>query len=606
MKRLGDILIAQGALRRDELEAAVMHARGRLGDFLRAYGLIGPRQLAQAIAQQQALSYVDLGETPPDPALFRTRDIAHYLEHRYLPFNRRNGLLTIACCDPSDELRRVVERHTGYRVTMCVTSARDMNTTLARLGGPPMTRRAQHQLRRTHRGLSAAHTMLPHQRRGLWIILALLIAVLCWDMERNWNLLLMACNLFYFVSLAFKWQLYNQGKIAARVLRRLEKKLVPQVAALQVEHLPIYSILVPIYQESAAVMQRLIDHLDALDYPKEKLDIKLICEADDTTTVSALRALRPPETMQILTVPKSRPRTKPKACNVALQQIRGEYLVIYDAEDAPAPDQLKRAVVMFMQGSADLACLQAPLNYYNRNENLLTQLFALEYSTLFRLLLPALERMALPMPLGGTSNHLRISALNAAGGWDAFNVTEDADLGVRLAYLGYRTRMLPSITLEEAPITLRAWMGQRTRWIKGYIQTWLVYMRDPVTLKKRLGARAYYGFQFFIGAPALTFLLAPILWGVFLLAPLGLLPTRLSSFMLAICGISFVGGMVSHLLFAQAAIRLERWHGMQRAMLVYPLYWLLHSIACARALWQLARAPHYWAKTRHGVSAVFR
>lgn len=605
MARLGDILIAQGAISRAELELAMQHARGRLGDFLRTHGLIGARQLAQAVAEHHTLSYVSLADTPPDASLFRSRDVAHYLEHRYVPFSRSNGVLTVVCCDPSDALQRELERRSGYRVALRVTSARDLNTSLTRLGGTPLTRRAQHQLRLTHRGLSAARTLMPHQARGLVLVLLALAAVLWWDMEQSWNLLLMACNLFYFVALAFKLQLYSQGKIAARGLLRLEKKLIAQTAALDEAQLPVYSILVPLYREPPAVMQRLIDHLDRLDYPKEKLDIKLICEADDAPTLAALRALHPPETMQIVSVPPSRPRTKPKACNVALQQIRGEYLVIYDAEDAPAPDQLKRAVAMFGNATAELACLQAPLNYYNRHENLLTRLFALEYSSLFRLLLPALERMELPIPLGGTSNHLRVSALVAAGGWDAFNVTEDADLGMRLAYLGYRTRVLPSITLEEAPVTLRGWMGQRTRWIKGYIQTWLVYMRDPATMKKRLGARAYYGFQFFVGAPAITFLLAPILWGIFLLAPLGILPTRLSPFMLVICGISFFGGMASHLLYARAVIRLERWSGMGAAMLLYPFYWLLHSVACARALWQLARAPHYWAKTRHGMSKLF-
>jgi cellulose synthase/poly-beta-1,6-N-acetylglucosamine synthase-like glycosyltransferase len=345
--------------------------------------------------------------------------------------------------------------------------------------------------------------------------------------------------------------------------------------------------------------------LSALDYPKEKLDIKLICEADDALTINALKSLQPPGNMDIVRVPPSEPRTKPKACNVAMQQVRGEYLVIFDAEDAPEPKQLKQAIAYFKRLDAKVVCLQSPLNYYNRNENLLTQLFALEYSSLFRLLLPALERLRLPIPLGGTSNHIKVAPLQEIGGWDAFNVTEDADLGMRLAYLGYETRVLPSLTLEEAPATLNGWMKQRTRWIKGYIQTWLVYMRDPAELKRRLGTRAYYGFQFFIGAPALTFLFAPFFWGMFFLSVLGFVPAPLSAPMIGLCMLTLTLGMISHWMFARSVSRLEGWRHMGLIQLIYPFYWLLHSVASFRAVIQLATAPHYWEKTSHGISRVF-
>lgn len=602
--RLGDILVAQGAIARERIEALTPRPGSRIGEFLRAHDLIGQQALARALAEQHGLAYADLNQA--DTTLYQPRDLAHYQQWRYVPFAREGGSLTIVCTDPTRMLLDEVTRRTGYAVTLAITSPRDLSKYLLTRGGNAASRQARLSLRRLHPHLTAARTLLPSQLRGLVLITAFLIGVFMWNMHASWQWLLIGCNLFYFAALAFKLQLYSRGLAGAQAMQKLSKQLEAQVAALRDEQLPIYSILVPMYKESAEVMARLITHLSALDYPKEKLDIKLICEADDVATLEALTKLRPPQTMEILRVPPSQPRTKPKACNVALQQIRGQYLVIFDAEDAPAPDQLKRAVCLFDAASSELACVQAPLNYYNRQENLLTQCFALEYSALFRLLLPALERMQLPIPLGGTSNHLRVSALREAGGWDAFNVTEDADLGIRLAYFGYRTRVLPSLTLEEAPITLRAWMCQRTRWIKGYIQTWLVYMRDPAEFKRRLGSRAYYGFQFFVGAPALTFLLSPILWLACLTAPLGLLPTQLSPLMLMICAISFVGGVGSHWLYAHAVLRLEKWDGMGRAMLVFPFYWLLHSVACARALWQLARAPHYWEKTTHGVSHLFK
>lgn len=605
-QRLGDILVHQGALSREELESSLKPQRGKLGEFLRAHNMITPRQLARALAAHHHLSYIELVTDRPDRSLFKRFDLPHYLRYRYVPVKLEGGTLTIATTSPSQALRHDVSRRTGFAVEMAVTSPRDLTAILGHYGEIGITRRATHQLRIQHKHLSASRTLLPFQIKALIILFVVLLGVFLWDMEQSWNILLAGCNLFYFVALAFKLQLYSQGMIGAREMKRLEKKLIIEGAALNEEDMPIYSILVPLYGESSAVMQKLVGHLNALQYPKEKLDIKLVTEADDHATLDALLALKPPETMEIVRVPKSLPRTKPKACNVALDRVRGEFLVIFDAEDAPAPDQLRKAVALFRSERNDLACVQSPLNYYNRSENLLTKLFALEYSSLFRILLPALERMKLPIPLGGTSNHLRVEALTQCGGWDAFNVTEDADLGIRLAYFGYRTRILPSLTLEEAPVTLRAWMKQRTRWIKGYIQTWLVYMRDPIALKGRLGLRAYYGFQFFVGAPALTFLLAPILWGVFIIAPLGLLPTRLSPYMLTLCAISFVGGVAINWVYARAVLRLEKWNDMANASMLFPFYWLLHSFACARALWQLARNPHYWEKTTHGVSRLLR
>lgn len=603
--RIGELLIRDAAVDARTVEHAVTHARTPLGEYLFRHGLVGGPAVARAVATQQNLALFDPARHVPQAGLLQPADYTDYHAQGYLPVMRTRDTLTVACVFPSPVLRTAIEARSGVSVQFLVATQRDMNAALTHYAALAGTRRAIHGLRRRTRILSAWRTLLPFQARGLAILGLALAAYVAWGGNAAWHTLLIACNLFYFVALAFKLQLYLQGRAAGRTLRQREQYILQALNKTAEEAWPTYSILVPLYQESERVLRQLIGHLQALDYPAERLDIKLIAEADDTATLALLRQLQPPPTMEIVAVPPSAPRTKPKACNFALPMVRGEYVVIFDAEDAPAPDQLKRAATLFHLSDARTACLQAPLNYYNRRENLLTRLFALEYSALFRLLLPALERMGLPMPLGGTSNHLRSAVLREVGGWDPFNVTEDADLGIRLHYYGYRTAILPSLTLEEAPISLRAWMRQRTRWIKGYIQTWLVYMRDAAALKKRLGAPAYYGFQFFVGAPALTFLLAPVLWGLFLLAPLGLFPTGLSDTMLAICLIAFVGGVASHLLYARAAIALERWDDMQRALLVFPFYWLLHSAACARALWQLVRAPHYWEKTTHGVSRFF-
>lgn len=603
--RLGDILVAQGALTRDRLEQALRALHGRMGHALNALGLIDGRTLARAVAEQHGLPQVDLTATTPDARLFAVADVAHYIAYHYVPLRRDAQGLTLATSEPSAALDAFARAHYRCDITYAITTARELHGYLSTRASTVSTRNARLMLRRLYPDLGADRILLRHQSRGLVLLILGVFAAAILAPQTSWYALLIGCNLFYATTLIIKLIFYAKGTRAARAQDKAERTLAHEAAALDEAQLPTYSILVPMYGESSQVMARLISSLSALDYPKEKLDVKLILEADDSECLHALKALHPPAYMEIIAVPPSAPRTKPKACNVALQRLRGDYTVIYDAEDAPAPDQLKRALVAFAHGPETLACVQARLNYYNRNENTLTQMFALEYSALFRLLLPALERMGLPIPLGGTSNHLKTAALKAVGGWDAFNVTEDADLGIRLAYLGYTTRTLPSLTLEESPITLTVWMKQRTRWIKGYIQTWLVYTRDTALLKARLGVAGYYGFQFFIGAPALTFLLAPLFWVAFILSLTGAFGDSLPIWLQLICAFSFIGGVLSHWLFARTVVALEGWTSMGRAFALYPFYWLLHSVAAARALWQLITAPHYWEKTVHGVSNSF-
>ncbi len=273
--------------------------------------------------------------------------------------------------------------------------------------------------------------------------------------------------------------------------------------------LPAYTILVPLYHE-AQVLPGLVRALRGLDYPAHLLDIKLVLEADDAETIAAAESCG--DGCEIIRVPSHGPRTKPKAANYALQFARGEYLVIYDAEDRPEADQLLKAVAAFRASPRSLACLQARLNFYNADHNWLTRMFALDYALWFDMLLPGLDRIGVPMPLGGTSNHFRTQVLRDIGGWDAYNVTEDADIGIRLAQLGYRVSMISFTTYEEAPVPLGPWLRQRSRWLKGYMQTWLVHMRHPLLLLRRAGLGG--GIVFALANPLLWLLfLGGLLWG---------------------------------------------------------------------------------------------
>ena len=366
--------------------------------------------------------------------------------------------------------------------------------------------------------------------------------------------------------------------------------------------LPLYSIIVPLHRE-ARVVPTLVDALGRLDYPSDRLEIVFVLEADDTETIAAVQARMLDERFVVLKVPPGEPRTKPRAANYALRFLSGMFTVIYDAEDRPEPDQLRKALALFRAAPGNVACLQARLNFYNARENWLTRMFALDYALWFDFLLPGLDRLGIPMPLGGTSNHFRTDALRAIAGWDAHNVTEDADLGIRLARLGLRVRTLDSTTYEEAPVDLGNWLRQRSRWMKGYMQTWLVHMRNPARLMRHSGVSGFLGFQLFVGGTFLTGLLNPLMWAVFLCSLLfgslpyaGLLSAPSTDFPL-------LGLFVGNVLFTYLAMLgpcRRGWLDLVPQGLGAPLYWALISAASYRGLWHLFVKPWHWEKTDHG------
>lgn len=364
--------------------------------------------------------------------------------------------------------------------------------------------------------------------------------------------------------------------------------------------LPTYTVLVPLRDEAHMVRQ-LAAALQRLDYPSERLDIAFVVEGDCHTTLTAVRAELADPRFRLVAVPPSLPRTKPKAMNFALPTARGSLVAVYDAEDLPDPDQLRRAASMFAH-RLELDCLQAELVIDNADENALTALFAGEYAGQFGLMLPLLARLRLPMPLGGTSNHFRISALREVGGWDAHNVTEDADLGVRFARLRYRTGTLDSATLEEAPVSVDAWLRQRTRWMKGWMQTFIVHNRNPRRFLADIGWRGFLGFQLYVGSqilsgPLHTAFLASLAVNVALNRPMVLDGWDAASVAVFILGYGAAAAMV-----VAGLLRIGR-SDLLVQQLWLPAYWVLHSLAALRALWELVRRPYFWAKTQHGTGA---
>jgi cellulose synthase/poly-beta-1,6-N-acetylglucosamine synthase-like glycosyltransferase len=370
------------------------------------------------------------------------------------------------------------------------------------------------------------------------------------------------------------------------------------------DELPIFSVLVPMYREPES-LPMLAQSLRELDYPLGKLDIKLVLEADDHETIEVARTLGLEGVFEIIRVPPSHPQTKPKACNFALQFARGEYLVIYDAEDRPEPDQLRKVVATFRQSSPDTACLQCRLSYFNANENWLTRMFTLDYALWFDQMLPGLERLRVPIPLGGTSNHFKIEVLRELHAWDPFNVTEDADLGVRLTQKGYRVGVVDSTTFEEATCSVGNWIRQRSRWMKGYMQTFLVHTRNPFHLVRTTGPLGFLGFIFFIGGTVLSALFNPVYWIlylVWLVAVTSGFDPVFPQLLLFLSLFNLLAGNGAFIFLLMLAPIRRSWLGLIPYSLTVVGYWVLISIAAYKGLWQLLRNPFYWEKTQHGVS----
>ncbi|MEW5424813.1 glycosyltransferase [Amorphus sp. 3PC139-8] len=446
-------------------------------------------------------------------------------------------------------------------------------------------------------GLTAGQTLSPTQR---WVSVLVLIAagVLAFVYPLA---LPIALQLFVTVVLIALSAARGAASQAAFVAH-----FAPPRCPLEDAALPRYSILVPLYNEAAAV-PGLLASLAQLDYPAEKLEAILLVEADDTTTQAAILAQRPPPWVRVVEAPPNGPRTKPKALNIGLGLASGDLITVFDAEDRPEPAQLRCAAETFAAGPDRLACLQARLAIDHAGDTFITRMFAVEYACLFDVLLPWLAAKRFFFPLGGTSNHFRREVLVAVGGWDAYNVTEDADLGVRLGRLDYEMSVIDATTFEEAPLGVRAWLKQRTRWLKGWMQTWLVHMRrfDRFARQRTLAKIAV--FHALILGSLLAALAFPVCLALIAAQATGLLAfwpgDALAGWALfAANSVLFVAGFTATIALSLRAIRLRRLPLSPAALLWLPVYWLLMALALGLAVIDLCRRPHHWAKTRHGLA----
>jgi cellulose synthase/poly-beta-1,6-N-acetylglucosamine synthase-like glycosyltransferase len=599
---IGEALVAAGLIDRETLAWAIARQAEtgeRLGQILLAAQRVHRLDLQRVLGEQWQLPFIDLLTTDVDQELVRGCDPERLLNEGWIPVRREPGEVLVAVCEPPTwELIARVRSTFGadVRVALRTTTPLDVERTITRCFRVHIVRRSTSELLSRRPDLSAAGGFSRGQR-ALLLALGLLTAV---GMIASWQFTLSAivavANVVFLAAVTFKL-------VACLVGVTRGPRTTYTAAERDDRRLPFYTVLVPVYRE-ANVIGELMRNLGALDYPAEKLEILVLLESDDTETIEAARAAQPPATVRLVIVPDAEPKTKPKACNVGLFLARGDLLVIYDAEDRPDPQQLRRAAGAFEQADERTICLQARLRYWNYSTNLLTRMFSLEYGYWFGTMLPGLDRLHLPIPLGGTSNHFRVGALRALIGWDPHNVTEDADLGLRAAVEGYRVGVIASDTEEEACAHLRPWIRQRTRWIKGYMQTALVHARSPRRLVRQVGAVQALGFLLLIAGTPLTFLLAPLMWaGTAAWYAFGepQLPLVSSGMFWAVALINLiVGNGVMIMLNLIGAVRAQGWRAAPYALL-NPCYWVLHSMAAWRALVQLIRRPFYWEKTPHGL-----
>jgi len=603
-RALGDLLVGRRIIALPQLDEAVELAERwnvRLGDTLLSRNWIDPRLYYETYAQNFDLPFVDLIREPPDRELLSAADADVYASRLTMPWRRSGGRLLIATAEPGPETVLFARGRWGAEIEFVVVSKFDIVFAVQTAFAEALSRRAVFELADLDPEMSARTVFTTPQMIAAYALFSAVLAGLAFAPFGTLIGLNVAFGIFYLGNFIFKGVMVSigGGRSAAA-----DETIAIEARALREDDLPVFTVLVPMFRE-AAMLPRLAQALRDLDYPLGKLDIKIVLEAGDLATIEAARTLGLEGVFEIIIVPRSEPQTKPKACNFALRFARGEYLVVYDAEDRPEPDQLRKVVATFRRSPPNTACLQCRLNYYNANENWLTRMFTLDYALWFDQVLPGLERLGMPIPLGGTSNHFRIDVLRQVHAWDPFNVAEDADLGIRIAQKGYRVGVVNSTTFEEASCRLGQWLRQRSRWIKGYMQTLLVHTRRPLQFVRSAGMLGLLGFIFFIGGTVLAGLLNPLFWlfyVIWLAAATANLDVIFPHSLLYLCLFNLLAGNGAFTYLIMLAPIRRGWLDLIPYSFSLFGYWLLISLAAYRALWQLVRDPFFWEKTEHGLS----
>jgi cellulose synthase/poly-beta-1,6-N-acetylglucosamine synthase-like glycosyltransferase len=599
-RRLGDLLREGNAVDDAALYAALAEQRrsgGRIGDILATAGSVPRTEVTRALARQFGIGVL---HDEHEPVALLSAATARSLRAVVLEGGPRNGI-AVAIADPTTAAVRLLQLRFGCPVDARLGDDAALDRLLMRAYAEDEAADAVRMLREEVPEFSAFRTRLSRAQMQWFGAAAFLTSLgLLAAPGLTGTVFAGAATALFVLSTGARLYAAFKGWSADSTVNPPRA----EIAALDERELPVYTVLLPLYKEKPSTLATLFAALSNLDYPKHKLDGLLLIEADDGRTREAINAVGRPAWARIIEVPRGTPKTKPRAMAFGLRYAKGEIVAVYDAEDKPEPDQLKKAAWGFARADASVACLQAKLAYYNPRQNLLTRWFTLEYDSWFNIFLPGLHRMGAPIPLGGTSNHFRRTSLDDSLGWDPYNVTEDADLGLRFARFGMKTAMLESTTGEEANSQVMNWLRQRSRWSKGYMQTLLVHTRRPGTLVRELGVRASLGFLLTIGSTVLTALLTPIFW-VLLALWIGATPGWIADLfpgpVYYLASLSLLLGNFA-LVFLSLCAAVGRGHDdLAPYTLLMPVYWVLMSAATYMALVELVVRPHHWHKTEHAL-----
>ena len=593
-KPLGTCLLDRGIITQDQLIKA-LHLQRRqnapLGEILVGEGSASRQDVMAALSDQSGLQIADFAQSPPDAELCAIMPIAFWLEHNVIPWMRTGPLLLVATARP-DRFDAVATalRAFGHTAVPVLAIPDQIDMALGRVFASPLAQVAETRVDQAQ----SCRTWTASSRIGP---VALLIGLSAMGAAMPYAGLTV---LFWITVLTLVlFMVLRVSGLIAYLLPRVE---TPETPKCGIGRLPCVSIMVPLFREKE-IADALITRLHRLTYPKALLDVILVLEERDDVTRAALENVDLPSWIRVIEVPEhGNLTTKPRAMNYALDFCRGEILGVWDAEDAPVPDQIETVARHFAQAPDDVVCLQGVLDYYNPRTNWRARCFTIEYSGWFRVVLPGIARMGLVVPLGGTTFFFRRDKLLELGGWDAHNVTEDADLGVRLSRAGYRTEMVKTTTYEEANFRAWPWVKQRSRWLKGFMVTYLVHMRAPRRLLRELGMLRFLGVQaFFLGTVG-QFLLAPVLW-VFWLATLGLghpYQVVIPGSVLTTCVYLFLLAEAANFVVGALGVAAGKRRFLIPWVPTMVLYYPLGVLAAYKGLWELAVKPFFWDKTQHG------
>ncbi|MGB5837505.1 MAG: glycosyltransferase [Albidovulum sp.] len=592
-KPLGQILIDMKAVDPGNmLKALALRARQnvRIGDILVTRGWVSQADLMAALSVQWGAKTIDVLAKPPDARLLDRLGAEFCLRHGVLPWRQIGGAVVIASARPENfnAMRAALPPAFGP-VLMALAPEPDIHAALINTRQSALIRKAE-----TRVAAEESCRSQTGERQTLWAFGGL--AVLGGGMVLAPLALVLMLTAIAILSL-----LVFTGLKLVCLLSELRHRPSPVLPPRPIGQLPIVSMMVPLFREND-IAPRLIRRLGRIDYPKELLDVLLVVEDDDKQTQDALAARQLPRWMRVVIVPAGPIRTKPRALNYALDFCRGSIVGIWDAEDAPEPGQIHKVVRSFHEAAPDVACLQGILDFYNPRHNWLTRCFTIEYAAWFRVFLPGLARLGFVVPLGGTTLFFRREIIEELGGWDAHNVTEDADLGVRLARRGYRTEVIDTVTEEEPNAHPLSWIKQRSRWQKGFAMTWASHMRNPKALWRDLGAKRFWGVQILLAGSLLQAVLTPVLLSLWLVA-LGLPhPLRgvLSSTQLTVLGSLFVVAELVNISVGVWAARGADHRHLIKWVPSLHFYCPLAALSSYKAIYEWVTRPFYWDKTTHG------